>query len=144
MPKKILWFSRHSMSANQLEDLRRVMGGDVHITQVSGQPHSVDATFEAMSVECGETTADVVLEGKQPSLKDLVKGFDEVAAVLPIGMLHQLIPLCPSGRVLQAVSSRVLLFDGGTNFNSYLNEKFVHEKWQAVKEIRIVTEDLHF
>lgn len=123
------------MSADQLGDLQRVMGGEVHITQVSGQPSSVHVPFEGSPVESGETSADCILEGQQPPLKLLVKEFDEVAAVLPIGMLQQLLPLCPSGRVLQAVSKRIIL-EGGDKV------QFCHDKWQAVKEIRIVTEDL--
>lgn len=133
MTKKILWFSRHAMTADQLADLRRVMGGDINITQVSGSPANVHVPFEAMTPEVGETTADVVLTGTQPALKDIVKGFDEVAVVLPINMLQQLLPFS-GGRLLQAVSKRILLDEGKV--------QFAHDKWQAVKEIRIVTEDL--
>lgn len=133
MKTKILWFSRHAMTIGQLEDLRRVMGGDVHITQVSGSPANVHVPFEALIPELGETIADVILTGEQPALKDLAKGFDEVAVVLPINMLQQLLPFS-NGRLLQAISKRILLDEGKV--------QFVHDKWQGVKEIRIVTEDL--
>lgn len=133
MMKSILWFSRHAMTFEQLQDLQRVMGGDVHITQISGSPANVHVPFEALTPEIGETTADVILTGTQPALKDLVKGFDEVAVVLPINMLQQLLPFS-NGRLLQAVSKRILLDEGKV--------QFAHDKWQAVKEVRIVTEDL--
>jgi len=123
------------MSTAQYEDLLRVMGGEVCITQISCQASSIHAPIEAMAVEVGEVSADIVLEGQQPALKELIMGYDEVAAVLPIGMLQQLLPICPSGRVLQAISKRILLEDGS-------KVQFAHDKWQAVKEIRIVTEDL--
>lgn len=133
MAKNILWFSRHAMTVGQLQDLQRVMGGDVHITQLSGSPANVHVPFEALTPEAGETCADIILTGTQPPLKDLVKGFDEVAVVLPTGMLEQLLPFS-NGRLLQAISARILT-DGG-------KATFSHVKWQAVKEIRIVTEDL--
>lgn len=132
--KKLLWFSRHAMTADQLSDLRRVMGGDVHITQISGSPTNVHVPFEALMPDVGETIADVILTGTQPPLKELVKSFEEVAVVLPINMLQQLLPFSGSGRLLQAVSKRILLDEGKVQFS--------HDKWQSVKEIRIVTEDL--
>lgn len=131
--KNVLWFSRHAMTADQLNDLQRVMGGNIHITQVSGSPANVHVPFEALTPELGETTADNILLGSQPPLKELIKSFDEVAVVLPINMLEQLLPFS-NGRLLQAVSNRVLLDDGKV--------KFVHDKWKAVKEIKIITEDL--
>ena len=133
MTKSIIWFSRHAMTVDQLTDLQRVMGGDVHITQISGSPANVHVPFEALTPEVGETTADNILLGTQPALKDLVKGFNEVAVVLPINMLQQLLPFS-GGRLLQAISKRILLDEGKV--------QFAHDKWQAVKEIRIVTEDL--
>lgn len=133
MKTKILWFSRHAMTIDQLADFQRAMNSDVHITQVSGSPANVHVPFEALIPEMGETEADVILTGTQPALKDLAKNYDEVAVVLPVNMLQQLLPFS-NGRLLQAISKRILLDEGKV--------QFVHDKWQAVKEIRIVTEDL--
>jgi len=54
--------------------------------------------------------------------------------VLPIGLLSQLLPFATGGRLLQALNKRTVL-EGGVAV-------FSHVKWQAVKEVRIVTEDL--
>lgn len=131
--KNVLWFSRHAMTATQLEDFKRVLG-DVKITQVNASPANVHVPFDAAAPEVGETVADNILTGSQPALKELVKEFDEVAVVLPINMLQQLLPFAGAGRLLQAVSKRILLDEGKV--------QFAHDKWQAVKEIKIVTEDL--
>lgn len=120
------------MTVSQKNDLIKKLG-EFEITQLSGSPANVHVTFEGLIPEFGETTADNILLGEQLPLKELVKQFDEVAVVLPINMLQQLLPFS-NGRLLQAVSKRELL-DGGKAI-------FVHEKWQAIKEIKIVTEDL--
>ena len=121
------------MTEAQRADLERALGSSIKITQVSGSPANVHVPFEAMEPEAGETLAENVLEGGQPPLKELVKQFDEVAVVLPINMLQQLLPFS-KGRLLQAVSARILE-DGG-------KVTFAHQKWQAVKEVKILTEDL--
>ena len=109
------------------------MGGVVPFTKLVDSPANVHVPFEALTPEVGETEADVILSGTQPPLKELIKGFDEVAVVLPINMLSQLLPFS-NGRLLQAISKRILLDEGKV--------QYAHDKWQAVKEIRIVTEDL--
>jgi hypothetical protein len=131
--KNVLWFSRHSMTVSQQQDIVRILG-PISVTQVSGSPTNVHVEFEGLTPEEGRTQAETILTGPQPPLKELVKGFDEVAVVLPIGMLQQLLPFSQSGRLLQAISKRILL-DGG-------KVEFAHEKWQAVTEVKIVTEDL--
>lgn len=131
--KKVLWVSRHAMTAGQLSDLERVLG-PIQVAQVNGSPTNVHVPFEATVPETGETKADVLLLGEQKPLKELVNGFDEVAVVLPIGLLQQLLPFVGSGRLLQAKNRRVLLEAGKV--------AFVHDGWQAVTEVRIVTSDL--
>lgn len=121
------------MTTDQRADLERVLGGSINITQVSGSPANVHVPFEALEPEMGETRADSILSGNQPPLKELVKEFDEVAVVLPINMIQQLLPFS-NGRLLQAVSARILE-EGG-------KVKFAHQKWQAITEVRIVTSDL--
>ena len=130
--KKVLWFSRHAMTTAQKADLTRILG-EVEITQVNGTAPNVHVAFTATSPELGETVADKILEGEIPALKELVKGFDEVAVVLPINMIQQLLPFV-GGRLLQAVSRREVLPEGKITFS--------HDKWQAIKEVKIVTEDL--
>lgn len=129
---KVLWFSRHAMTAVQKQDLVRILG-DIHVTQVNGTAPNVHVPFTATTPENGETVADQLLEGEIPALKELVNGFDEVAVVLPIGMIQQLLPFS-NGRLLQAVAIRRTLEGGQITF--------AHDKWQAITEVLIVTEDL--
>lgn len=130
--KKVLWFSRHAMSVTQLEVLKTSLG-EIEVTQVNGTAQNVHAPFESTAPEQGETEADVVLIGAQPPLKELVKQFDEVAAVLPIGIISQILPFL-NGRMLQAKNKRVLLDDGKVEFS--------FDGWQAVKEVKIVVDEL--
>lgn len=130
--KKILWFSRHAMTVAQKQDLTRILG-DVHITQVNGTAPNVHVPFQATTPETGETVADEILVGDVAPLKEIITNFDEVAVVLPIGMIQQLLPFS-NGRLLQAVAIRRTL-DGG-------QITFAHDKWQAITEVKIVTQDL--
>lgn len=129
---KVLWFSRHAMTAAQKADLVRILG-DIHVTQVNGTAQNVHVRFTATTPENGETVADNVLVGDMPPLKELIKAFDEVAVVLPIGMIQQLLPFS-NGRLLQAVAIRRTLEGGQITF--------AHNRWQAITEVKIVTEDL--
>lgn len=129
---KILWFSRHSMTNAQLEDLQRVLG-ECEITQINGTAPNVHVPFESSPAEPGETIQFQLLGTMMP-LKDLVKDFDEVCAVLPIGMLQQILPYCPSGRVIQAKNKRVLLEDGKV--------QFIHDGWEQITKVEIVKSDL--
>ena len=130
--KKILWFSRHSMSADQKAALETALG-EIEVTQINGTAANVHVPFESTSPEVGETQADVIITGTQPALKELVKGFDEVAAVLPIGIIQQILPFL-NGRMLQARNKRILLEDGKVAFS--------FDGWEVVKEVKIIIEDL--
>lgn len=129
---KILWFSRHSMSNAQLEDLQRVFG-ECEITQINGTAPNVHVPFESTPAEPGETIQFQLLGTIKP-LKELVAEFDEVCAVLPIGMLQQILPFCPSGRVIQAKNKRVLLEDGKV--------QFIHDGWEQITKVEIIKSDL--
>ena len=129
---KILWFSRHSMSNAQLEDLQKVFD-ECEITQINGTVPNVHVPFESVPSEIGETLHFQLL-GQVKCLKELVSDFDEVCAVLPIGLLQQLLPFCKNGRILQAKNRRVLLDEGKV--------AFVHDGWEQITEISIVKSDL--
>lgn len=131
--KKVLWFSRHRMTTQQFQDLSRVLG-EVEVTQVSGSPANVHVPFVGGDLEPGEVDPTFHLTGELPPLKELVKQFDEVAVVLPIGLIQQLLPFAGSGRLLQSLSKRTVLEGGKVLFS--------HDKWQAITEVKIVTQDL--
>lgn len=131
--KRILWFSRHAMTLAQRADLITKFG-EIEITQINGSPANVHVGFETTTPEVGETTADVILQGTQVPLKQLVSQFDEFAAVLPIGMQQQILPFCPSKRILAAKNARIILPEGKVEFS--------HVKWEQITEIKIVISDL--
>ncbi|MBD3198007.1 MAG: hypothetical protein GF317_23355 [Candidatus Lokiarchaeota archaeon] len=121
------------MTKEQHEALQKNLG-DIEITQVNGTASNVHVPFESKFPEQSNgIEPDITLKGEQKPLKELVKEFDDVAAVLPIGLLQQLLPFS-SGRILQAKNRRVMTDSGKATF--------VFEGWQAIKEIKIVVEDL--
>ncbi len=130
--KKILWFSRHAMSIAQKNGLIAKFG-EIEITQINGTAANVHVPFESTNPEIGETEADVVLMGEQKPLKELVKEYDEIAAVLPIGMVQQILPFL-NGRMLQAKNKRVLLDNGKV--------EFLFDGWEQVKKVKIIVEPL--
>ena len=79
--KKVLWVSRHEMTAEQRADLDRVMGG-------------------AELLPWKETVTDVA------QLLPLLEQADAVAAVLPPELLAKLLTLACNKPVLRAVSER--------------------------------------
>ncbi len=129
---KILWFSRHAMTAAQLTDLEDKFG-TISITQISGTAPNVHVAFDSMPSEVGETIQFQLL-GELKPLKELVQDFDEICAVLPIGLLQQLLPFCPSKRILQAKNKRELLPDGKV--------AFIHDGWEQITKVEIIKSDL--
>lgn len=128
---KVLWFSRHAMSKAQRADLEKALGA-ITVTQCNGTAPNVHVPFEGVTPEVGETIAEEILLGTQKPLKELVKGFDEVAVVLPINMIQQLLPFS-NGRLLQANNLRVAEGDGF---------KFVHNGWQEILGVEIISNPL--
>jgi hypothetical protein len=131
--KKVLWFSRHKMTTAQFDALKGALG-EIELTQVSGSPANAHVPFEAQGIETAAgVDAAFLLKGIQPALKELVKGFDEVCVVLPVNMLQQLLPFAGS-RLLQAVSKRSVSDTGVVIFT--------FDRWEVVKEVKIVTTPL--
>ena len=79
--KKILWISRHTMTPDQLSDLKRVLDDTVEVAQFT------------------ETVKNV------NDLKPFVDDADVICAVLPIDKLSELMDICGGKPVLQAKSS---------------------------------------
>jgi len=131
--KKVLWISRHTLDQDQYNDLVRILG-DIHITHVNGTIPNVHVPFVGHEPEKGDIVCDDILVGKQIPLKDLVKDFDEVVGVLPIGIQNQILPHTPNNRVISCRSKR-LQGDQGTI-------RFIFESWYEITKIEIVTKDL--
>jgi hypothetical protein len=131
--KKLLWFSRHLLTTAQVAELTEKLG-NIEITQLSGSPANVHVPFDAQAIENGEGfTPHEIVEGSVEPLKNFVKNFDFVAAVLPTNMLEQILPFTPFG-VITAQMARTVTNEGKT--------VMVHEFWQVVKEVKIVTDPL--
>jgi len=133
---KILWFSRHIMKPQQFADLIKKFG-EIHVTQINATADNAHVQLIGKPLELGDIwdiNPNEILMGEQPPLKELVTQFDEFAAVLPIGLQQQILPFCPSNRILTAKSLRVM-DDKGT-------PTFTHVKWEQVTEIKVVVTDL--
>ena len=121
---KVLWFSRHTMSPDQLHALEDRLG-DIEITQISGTAPNVHVPFEDSSgVE-------------QPPLKELIQSFDVVAAVLPVHLKQQILPFCGDKPLIEALNRRTIIkgYDGEED-----KVEFVFDGWQRIREVKIVTE----
>ena len=80
MTKKVLWFSRHEMSAEQLAAL-----GDVEVTQVN---RSISSAYE---------------------LEEEINNSDIIAIVAPINLQQQFLKLAEGKPVIMAVNDRRLI-----------------------------------
>ncbi|MCR5826273.1 MAG: hypothetical protein K6G54_06885 [Oscillospiraceae bacterium] len=117
--KKVLWVSRHEMTAAQKADLDRVMGG-------------------AELVPMRETVRDIAV------LRPLLAGVDAVAAVLPPELLAELLSIADGKPVLRAVSGRdptgrILTLQDGRREPEFA---FIHVCWEQVLRIEICTRRL--
>lgn len=118
---KVLWFSRHNMTEDQLADLRRIFG-EVQINHVTTNAATVDDILEA---------------GK----KD-----DVLAVVLPPALLAQLTnPRINQKPVIRAIANRqptgkkIINPATGKEEDEFM---FVHDGWEKVIKVEVVTERL--
>lgn len=131
----VMWFSRHEMTNEQddalVKSIRARFGENSHIIikQVNGTAANVHVAF--MATNAPENT-EGVLATAHPSLKELVKEFDVVAAVLPINLQEQILPFMGDAPLLTAISERVM--DNG-------KATFVFKKWVQVLAVKIETQD---
>ena len=132
---KVMWFSRHEMTDEQedalVKSIHSRFGKDSHIVikQVNGTAANVHVAF--MATNAPENT-EGLLPKVHPPLKELVKEFDIVAAVLPINLQEQILPFMGDAPLLTASSER-LMVDG--------KPTFVFQKWVRVIAVKIETRD---
>lgn len=124
-----MWFSRHQMTAEQLAALQSKHGA-IEVTQINGSPANVHVPFEG-SVNGGPAS-------QLPAFKEMVKEYDVLAIVLPIGLQQQVLQVAEGKPVIQAVNNRVLVQnpDGGEDKVS-----FSFAKWQRIEKIEVVLSD---
>jgi len=128
---KILWLSRHAMTADQLNGLKFL--GDINVTQVNGTFPNVHVRFTASDPEQGETEANVILNGEVAPVKELIKDHDVIAIVAPIHLQQQVLGVSDGKPVIMALSNRVIE-DGG-------KVSFVFDKWERLLKIEVLKED---
>ena len=120
--KRILWFSRHNMTTDQISDLKRIFGEDIEIKHVS---------------ENAASFRDVLAAGED---------CDVLAVVLPPALLADLTnPRNNTKPVIRAIANRVATGNKVVNPATDREEdeyKFVHAGWEKVVKIEVVTEKL--
>jgi len=122
--KKVLWFSRHDMTNEQLNAL-----GNVEITKISGTFTNVHVPFTGI-VNNGEET-------ELPPFKEIVKKYDIVAIVLPIHLEDQVLKIAGDKPVIKALNKRQIIKGENGEEDKAV---FVFEGWQRLVEIKIVVE----
>lgn len=117
--KKVLWVSRHEMTAEQRADLDRVMGG-------------------AELLPWKETVTDIA------QLLPLLEQADAVAAVLPPELLAKLLTLAGKKPVLRAVSERRATGCIRTLPDGRCEQEFayVHAGWEQLLRMDVRTRRL--
>ena len=108
--KKILWFSRHTMTDDQLASLKRKLG-DISIVQVN---RTISSARE---------------------LSSEIEECDILAVVAPIGLQAEFLRLANGKPVITAVSERVIVRseDGSED-----KVNFVFKCWEQLEKIEVV------
>lgn len=120
--QKVLWFSRHTMTEEQLSDLKRIYGSGIEVKQVS---------------ESAASFRDVLAAGEDCQV---------LAVVLPPAMLADLTnPRNNVKPVIRAIANRVPT--GNTVINPATQKeepefRFEHAGWEEVVKIEVVTKRL--
>lgn len=109
---KILWFSRHPLSREQMSDLERIFGSDLEINQVN---RTISSATE---------------------LRDEIASSDVVAVVAPLPLQAEFLKLAGNDKpVIFCKNERILLDDGA-------KVEFKHAGWFRIREIKTVFEQL--
>lgn len=123
---KVLWFSRHDMTPEQLAAL-----GDVEVTKVNvGNMPNVHVPLKG-TVNNGEET-------DLPPFKEMIKDYDILAVVLPINLESQVLGIAGDKPVIRAQNKRMLVkSENGTEDKVV----FIFDGWKRLVEIKVVLED---
>jgi hypothetical protein len=127
---KVLWFSRHEMTADQKGALEAKLGV-IEITKVDGTMHNVHTPFKG---KINGEDAEIPF----PAFKELVKGFDVVAIVAPINLQQQIIGVAGDIPVIFAENARERIRVPEGEEPQF---EFVFKGWKRLVEVKVVTED---
>ena len=114
---KFLWISRHTMVPSQWEDLQRIYGTDLSVTQYA---HTLTTISQVAS---------------------LVEQADVIGAVLPVELLHDLVVCASNKPVIYAKSQRLatgktISLPSGETLPEFV---FVHSGWHQIKTLCLET-----
>lgn len=119
---KVLWFSRHTMTLDQFNDLKRIYGEEIGVKQVS---------------ESAASFKDVLSAGEDCQV---------LAVVLPPAMLADLTnPRNNTKPVIRAIANRVPTGNMVVNPATQKEEqefRFEHAGWEQVLKVEVVTKRL--
>ena len=108
-----MWFSRHDMSEEQLQDLKRIYGENLQLIKVNG-------TIPTAWI-----------------MPDLVEIFDVVAIVAPINIQQQFLAVAAGEKdVIVAQSKRVLIKNQDGDGED--EAKFIFTNWFKLEKIEVV------
>ena len=110
--KKVLWFSRHELTPEQKSGLAHVL----HVPEDDLSVRVLDRTISRASEIAG------ALEGE-----------DLVAAVLPVRLLSELMPLLPASVTVAVPRNRRVRDDQG-------EYRYVYDGWDVIKQCIYETE----
>jgi hypothetical protein len=112
--KKVMWFSRHEMSAEQSVDLVRIFG-EIEVTQIN---KTINTGFD---------------------LKDEIETHDVIAIVAPINIQEQILRIAKDKPVITAMSERILVKNEDGSEDKVV---FKFKNWTRIKKIVVETEVL--
>jgi len=120
--KKVLWFSRHQMTTEQVASL-----GDVEVTAVNGNMENIHKAFTA---EVNGVETNVIF-------KEMMLNFDIIALVAPIGLQQQVMSVANGKPIVLAKNQRILVkgVDGSED-----KVTFQFAGWERLVKIEIVVE----
>jgi hypothetical protein len=125
---KVLWFSRHEMTAPQIEALEAKLGV-VQVEQVDGTMPNVHIPFQ------GKINGE---DAEIPPFKELMQGFDVVAIVAPINLQQQIMGIAGNTPVIFAESKRERKPVPEGQEPQF---EFVFKGWKRLVEVKVITED---
>jgi hypothetical protein len=126
---KVLWFSRHAMSATQVQALEAKLG-EIEVMQVDGTMPNVHVPFKA-KVNGATEESDVI------PMKELIAEMDVVAIVAPINLQQQFLSVAGDKPVIFAKNDRVRV---NTPEGEEPKFEFIFAGWERLVEVKVVTE----
>ena len=106
--KKVLWFSRHEMTEDQIQALKDACGEEITVEQIDQQ---INSAYE---------------------LKDQIAEHDVIAIVAPIALQQQFLKLAGKRPVIMAVNDRIITEEGKQAFSFVKWERLL--KIEVIKE----------